>query len=48
MVGEECCDGPGGGEDGHDEEDEDVVWCEGVRRGVDVHEEGEHAEGGDL
>lgn len=48
VVGEEGGDGPGEREDGDDEEDEDVVGGEGVLRGVDVHEVGEHAHGGDL
>jgi len=30
VVGEEGADCPGRSEDGDDEEDEDVVWCEGV------------------
>lgn len=38
MVGEEGADCPGGGEDADDEEDEDVVWCEGVVGCVDVYE----------
>jgi len=38
VVGEEGADCPGGGEDADDEEDEDVVWCEGVVGCVDVHE----------
>ena len=40
VVGEERCDCPGGAKDGDDEEDEDVGWCEGIVRGVDVHEVG--------
>ncbi len=48
VVGEEGADCPGGGEDGHDEEDEDVVGCQGVVASVDVDEVGQHAEGGDL
>lgn len=48
MVGEDCADGPDAGEDRDDEEDEDVVWGQGVVGCVDVDEVGEHAEGGDL
>jgi len=46
VVGEEGKDRPGGAEDGDDEENEDVVRCEGVLTGVDVYEVGEHAECG--
>ena len=45
VVGEECCNGPGGAQDGNDEQDEDVVRGEGVGFGVDVYEVGKHAEG---
>jgi len=48
VVGKEGCDGPGGAEDGDDEENKDVVWCECVVRGVDMYEPGEHAECWDL
>ena len=48
VVGEEGCDGPGSAKDTDDEEDEDVVGCQGVVAGVDVDEICEHAEGGDL
>ena len=48
MVGEEGCDGPGSAQDTDDEEDENVVGCQGVVAGVDVNEVCEHAEGGDL
>lgn len=48
MVGEEREDGPGGGEDRDDEEDEDVVGCQGIVGGVDVDKPGEHAESRDL
>lgn len=40
MVGEEGCDGPDGCEDGDNEEDKDIVGCEGVVAGVDVDEVG--------
>jgi len=43
VVGEERGDGPGGGEDADDEENEDVVGCEGVVGVVYVDEVGEHA-----
>jgi hypothetical protein len=48
VVGEEGADCPCRGEHADDEEDEDVVWCEGVVGGVDVHEVGQHAECWDL
>jgi len=43
VVGEECCDGPSEGEDGDNEEDEDIVGSEGASSVVDVHKVGEHA-----
>jgi len=47
MVGEEGADCPGGGEDADDKEDEDVVRCEGIVRGIDVYEVCQHAKGWD-
>ena len=40
MVGEEREEGPGGAEDGDDEEEEDVGWGQGVGGAVDVDEVG--------
>jgi hypothetical protein len=37
VVGEECCDGPHGAEDGDDEQDEDVVGSEEVILVVNVY-----------
>ena len=48
MVGEEGANGPGGAQDGDDEEDENVVRSQGVIIGVDMDEVGEHAKGWDL
>lgn len=47
MVCEERGDSPGGGEDGDDEEDEDVVGREGVLFAVNVDKVGEHAQSWD-
>ncbi|KAI9642424.1 hypothetical protein NHQ30_009229 [Ciborinia camelliae] len=43
VVREEGGDRPGASEHGHDEEDQDVVWGEGVVGGVDVDEKCEHS-----
>lgn len=48
VVGEEGEDGPGQGQDGHDEQDQNVVGRELVRVDVAVDKVGEHAHDGDL
>lgn len=48
MVGEECCDGPDCCEDGDDEENEDMIGCEGILLAVHIDKVGEHTECWDL
>lgn len=48
VVGEEGEDGPGQGQDRHDEQDQNVVGRELVRVDVAVDKVGEHAHDGDL
>lgn len=47
VVSKEGCDRPSCGKDRDDEEDEDIVWRQGVMSCVDIDEVGEHAEGWD-
>lgn len=40
MICEKGCDSPRGAEDRDDEEDEDVVWCQSIMRGILMDEPG--------